>query len=672
MTAHTATTDLTQQIWVLDAPDFTRPFVDIDEQRDVPVPHRYVHGGFTGTDTRFSFYLPSADLYEGRFFQHVTPVPQSENLAQHATGEEDKITFTLASGAYFVETNGGGPDAANPFSGLDPTIGAYRANAAAALFSRDVARAIYGEHRAFGYLYGGSGGAYRTVGAAENTEGVWDGYVPYVIGSPMAAPNVFAVRMHAQRILRDVVDQIADAFDVGGDPAALDLTQEQQDAFDEVTKMGFPPRSWFGWRTMGMHGFSALYPGIMAADPDYGNDFWTVAGYLGADPNSSAHRDRVVHRTSIAAVHREAEEVSASSSGGVDESFQHAGGGAPAATEVVLSEPAEGWMLGAELRVRSGAAAGEILRVAAVDRDRVTLEPAQSLHVLDALASGDEVILDNSNFIAAQTYHRHQVPGRDYPVYDLYRDADGNATPPQRSMLLGPMFAAAAAGSVPEGKIHGKMIVVSCLLDREAFPWQADWYRQRVNQHLGPKVDEHFRLWYMDNATHGDDETQLNQTRTVPYVGALHTALRQLAAWVEDGVAPADSTDYGVSDGQVAVPDGAAERQGIQPAVRLTANGQSATTARVGESVQIEVTAESPVRGLPLVTLATDLTGAGELDSPVEVAPASQLRTELQTVFDAPGTYFVAAKVTAQDPRDVGTAAGRVHNIARARIVVLE
>ena len=43
--------------------------------------HRYVHGGFADTETRFSIYLPPPDLYEGRFFQHITPVPDNECLA---------------------------------------------------------------------------------------------------------------------------------------------------------------------------------------------------------------------------------------------------------------------------------------------------------------------------------------------------------------------------------------------------------------------------------------------------------------------------------------------------------------------------------------------------------------------------------------------------------------
>ena len=31
---------------------FTEPYVDVDEWRDVPVRHRYVHGGFADTETR--------------------------------------------------------------------------------------------------------------------------------------------------------------------------------------------------------------------------------------------------------------------------------------------------------------------------------------------------------------------------------------------------------------------------------------------------------------------------------------------------------------------------------------------------------------------------------------------------------------------------------------------
>ena len=101
---------------------FKEPYVDIDEWRDVPVRHRYVHGGFKGTETKFSFYFPPKEKYEGRFFQYITPTPDNETLSQNApTKESDKISFCIESGAYFIETNGGGPGALG--MGTDPSIG---------------------------------------------------------------------------------------------------------------------------------------------------------------------------------------------------------------------------------------------------------------------------------------------------------------------------------------------------------------------------------------------------------------------------------------------------------------------------------------------------------------------------------------------------------------------
>jgi hypothetical protein len=50
-------------------PLYTQPYVDIDEWRDKPVRHRYVHGGFKGTEARFSIYFPPKEQYQGRFFQ---------------------------------------------------------------------------------------------------------------------------------------------------------------------------------------------------------------------------------------------------------------------------------------------------------------------------------------------------------------------------------------------------------------------------------------------------------------------------------------------------------------------------------------------------------------------------------------------------------------------------
>jgi hypothetical protein len=46
---------------------FGPPLIDVDEWRDQPFQHRYVHGGFESTDTRFAFYFPEPSAYEGTY-----------------------------------------------------------------------------------------------------------------------------------------------------------------------------------------------------------------------------------------------------------------------------------------------------------------------------------------------------------------------------------------------------------------------------------------------------------------------------------------------------------------------------------------------------------------------------------------------------------------------------
>ena len=45
------------------------------------------------------------------------------------------------------------------------------------------------------------------------------------------------------------------------------------------------------------------------------------------------------------------------------------------------------------------------------------------------LRPGDTVPIDNSGYLAAQTYHRHQVPGAgQFEVWDQFRNPDGCRT----------------------------------------------------------------------------------------------------------------------------------------------------------------------------------------------------------------------------------------------------
>ncbi len=661
-------------------PLFTQPYVDIDEWRDAPVRHRYVHGGFKGTDMRFSLYMPPKPQFQRRFFQYVTPVPDNENLAQ-MPGDE-KIGFSIDSGGYFIETNSGGVSAtAGPAFTVDPTIAAYRANAAAARYSRTIANKMYGPGKVYGYLYGGSGGGYRTLGSMENSD-AWDGAVPFVLGSPMAAPNSFTIRMHAMRILKDKFPQIVDAMDAGGsgDPYK-GLDAEESAALREVTAMGFPLTSWFSHKTMGVHAFTALYQGMVMADPAYFDDFWTKPGYLGFNPPESLKAARLQFVTRIKEPLSEDEAVAkglddlrlpGTARGAAESAWQQAvndGSKRTVAFELEGTPPNVGF-LGGDLFILSGVSKGKRIALRMLKDDLVTLGVVD-LAAIARIKPGDEVRVDNSNFLAAQTYHRHQVPDASYPVYNQFRGADGKPLYPQRKMLLAPMFAKGAAGTVPTGKFTGKIITVDSMLDREAVPWQADWYRRRFDANYGKDAVNRYRIWYTENALHGAAEANGAPTRAINYIPLLQQALRDVAAWVEKGKPPPASTSYKVVDGQVILAPTAAARRGVQPVITLAANGGARAVVKTGQLVRLSGTITVPPGAGSVVGAEWDFDGSGEFAQSSPVAKgARSARVSMSWTYNKPGTYFVTLRGYAQRNGDAETPYARLPNLARARVVV--
>jgi hypothetical protein len=54
---------------------FGAPYIDVDEWRDIPIRYRHVHGGFADCDTRFTFYFPEEDQYQGRLISRTIKPP---------------------------------------------------------------------------------------------------------------------------------------------------------------------------------------------------------------------------------------------------------------------------------------------------------------------------------------------------------------------------------------------------------------------------------------------------------------------------------------------------------------------------------------------------------------------------------------------------------------------
>ncbi|MBN1656441.1 MAG: hypothetical protein JXA30_21910 [Deltaproteobacteria bacterium] len=99
-------------------------------------------------------------------------------------------------------------------------------------------------------------------------------------------------------MLRPKLKAIIDAVEPGGSgDMSAGLTEREQKALTEVTKFGFPPRSWFNYEAIAF-----CYTGVLAsllgivisADPTYFEDSWQKPGYLGAD-NPDEFKDARVH-----------------------------------------------------------------------------------------------------------------------------------------------------------------------------------------------------------------------------------------------------------------------------------------------------------------------------------------------------------------------------------------
>lgn len=636
-------------------PQYNEPYVDINELRSEPVPHRYVHGGFKNTGARFSFYFPPAEQYQGRFFHNTYPLALSEDIGPFpiafdvATGN---LGFTLDSGAYYVQTNLGGSDR-TPMA--DPAIAAYRVNAAAAKYSRVVAAEVYGAHRPYGYLFGGSGGSYQTIGSAENTSGVWDGFVPFVMAVPNAIPSMHTVRMHALRVLRkrNTFPTIMDAINPGGsgDPYA-ELNDEERAALREATLMGFPPRAWYSHATMDSGYFNFVAPLVPMLDPTYADDFWSKPGYLGTDPNSDIGTLRFQFDTTITKV--------------IDGFFKY----------VELEAVPEKDFSDSHLIVMTGENAGSSVPIASINDKTIGFTLAADQTLISSIRIGDKVRIDNSWALAMQTYHRHQVPTPDMCGWNQFRDANGNPIYPQRELLIGPLSAAGTAGTVPNGKINGKVLILQTLMDIDALAWQADWYRSQVKEELGKSFEDDFALWFIDHAHHDDPAPGNPQAHAVSFAGALQQALRDLSTWVEKGIKPSD-TQYKVIDSQVHVPAHAEERGGIQPVVALSvnkngeANGSVRADVKIGESVNFTATIEVPPNAGKIVAVEWGFEGTGEYPVSEKIdTPQERMQVSATHAFTKPGTYFPVVRVTSQRQGDMKTPYGQIQNLARVRVVI--
>lgn len=620
--------------------------------------------GATGSPTLaqhgVTWRFPDKPHFQYRFFQSVYPI---------GGGFVDP-NFAFTHGGYIVNVTPG-----------TPSVG-YRVDAAAAKLAKAYASRLYGNSsRIYGYIFGVSGGSVQTIGAAEGTTGVWDGAMPISLATHSLNVHSFPWDGHyALAVPQSKRQMVAKAVAPNsGMDIYAGLTTDERAALNELIKAGFSRKA------LENNPFQLFMTTILAGnlpttDPTYVDDFWSKPGYEGYNPPSYLSAAKVDGYATITAIHRDA--TGAPTSIDLDPSTVPKLG---STGDVGL----EYYVYAADGKSRTIGVTGDSLVGSLKDATFTIVKPVQSgfipagpptdSAVLNALAVGGKIRINNRFLLAVCFYPRYTALNNGNPGYNQYRNADGSWKYPQRPVSIAfKATAGTGGGAIEEGAIRFKTIIIENLVDPSSFPYVGAFYFSQIRKSLGAaKADQMARIYYNDNADHasfgairGNDASML-----VGFGGIVQQALVDLSAWVEKGVAPPASTQYTIdSDNQVVLPSKASQRRGIQPVVTLTANGASRVEVSVGQPVELAGHIETPPGGGTVMQYDWYL---GE-KVPVVYEPSTALAKPKPSVdvyrkvtFSTPGSYLVTLRTAAQR---TGMIDGNtsLENLARVRVVVMK
>jgi hypothetical protein len=652
---------------------FGEPFIDIDEEHSNPA-HRYIHGGFDGTATRFQLYFPPRELYKGRFFQPMmggmggmaNVFGPNCPVGKHNGGYD----LAVSLGGYMIEDNQGhnGKELC-PKGGNDATIYGWRASAESARFARFLATQIYSEAPHHGYIYGGSGGALRSAQCIENVHDVWAGAMP-VRGTTAAPPlrpggRGGSAMFHGFRVLRHRIDDIVDAMEPGGSGNPFEkLNNVERQALYDLYRSGFPrgAERRLPHITGNIGSWAWGAEGYYAADPDYYDGFWTTPGFAGHDEPHLFADDLIVDtRVTVKEMLTSAELAQR----GYGRVITIEGG--DLANGAVI-DPVDGYAVGCSVRVLTGKAAGrQLWCVGQFDGTTITVDGVGEAGNLrfDGVLPGDELEVDNRRFLAFTMRYRHLVDPN--APSQSHLAIDGVPIYPQLTVEpvgIGPHMGVADWS----GRFTGKVLTVQNTHDSMIWPSESRY----------EEGTDRWAIRWTEGAEHVPpgmspiNTVPMPSTSIVSYTGSIEQSLYDLVAWVEEGIRPTETT-YSLEPGQkIELPPTAAERGGIQPVVQAAANGGARAEVKVGEPVTLTLEAEVPPGAGTIVKIEWDFDGTGtwpELQAAID-GTQSKVSASVTHAYDRPGTYFPAARVSSHREGDVNATLRLVQNLGRARVVV--
>jgi hypothetical protein len=653
------------------------PYIDVDEWREQPRRHRYVHGGFENSDTRFSFYFPPAEFYSGRCLNYLEGGMGGH---EHTIGSwmAGDWLFDLAFdelGGYLIESNQGHFPA--PGHGFLNDLENWGASAESAKFSWEVAREMYGTAPHHSYVWGVSGGGGRTMSCIENGPDVWDGAAPHMCysGSNHAS---WSAEGYWWLLARHKLADVVDALNPGGsgDPFAT-LTFQERDGLAAVLRHGYPrPGVSQLWQFAPW-----VWQLLMQAEVNpYFQDFWNKPGYKGHDSRDELTSFLIDYDATVDKVLKTSEMPVDT----IAARIASAGAVSDETSAITIDKyPADRTQLfGAKITITSGKAKGRAVPCSQVEDGLMLTSVESNADLFDGVQPGDDVHIDNYDFIAWCHMFLHQLDLPQDGEPELPVEWGGLKAWTVDGIPLHPQLPRIDAGARGHtGNFSGKVIHVNTSHDSMVWPNGAIGWTHKIEDAQGEQRHDRYRLWWCENSPHGDPtflsavtaQKDSNKwlAEMVTYNGFTAQALRELIRWVEDGVEPSPNTKYHFTDdGGLVLPPTAEERGGVQPLGWAMANGGACAEVKVGEPVRFEGIAQQPPGMGSIVWTEWDFDGTGVPDLHEDASgDAEKVTVEATHSYNQPGTYFVGFRVAGH--RDGSKGLGLpVENIARVRVVV--
>jgi hypothetical protein len=592
------------------------------EGRSAPVPHCYVDG-WLASDTRFRIMLPAAAAWNGKYVLGL-----GGGYSGSFISNNDLVNLPVLQEGYAVAQSDEGREA--PVFDANDTWQELHTirNHQTTMFAKSKIALLYGRTPSRSYLFGSSGGGWRSLSQLERYPQSYDGAG---IRNPVVDTRhftyMYTVLDHFLPVILPKLPQIIAARDRNETDLPF-LSAGERYALERIYAAGAAAGSEFKFTQAAASTVSLGYPALRLFDRGYLDDFWSTPGYAG--------RDGEVNHLVVEGVAGSVAAVGAPNAGGYVVSFTHAG--APLGANAI-----KGW----RLTFTSGALKGQRFHVAANTASQISIAGWDG--ALNGVQPGDAYVLSNRDFLAWQRYHEHIVQCQ----YSEYAgDCNGLAPKrPQRPARVQQAYA--TRGAELSGKIRRPVVSTAQDLDHLVYPVSIARYFAKVRAALGERASDMLRVYWNENHSHGNPLAG-EANRMVERDSSWHAAFQYMVQWVERGTPPPMDTVATVAPGSVSFPAAAAERRGIQPTVRSSANGARRIVVSPGAMVSLDGVAASPIG--KVARYEWDFEGNSQYDcsSPpagglpacaASFIPGQMVSTPASRVYANPGIYTATLRV---------------------------